>query len=209
MSGLSPKSKITAIAGVALIVGAANPLIVGLEPSSMVVKVFSDSMILFAGGLLGYSLYEWFMNSNGRAGGLAYLLYRLAQFLKGIVLVWVVPSAIVVAWYTPRLVTLSLSSPPFTALEVASMTFGGVVAGFAWGSMSRTMRSVTLFMIFFMSGTMGELLTEEGGSNVFFPAGYPYYSQSQVLYTGYMMWLISLIPVTFYAVKFLKDMGMF
>jgi hypothetical protein len=71
------------------------------------------------------------------------------------------------------------------------------------------MRTATLFMVFFMSGTMGELLTEEGGVNVFFPNNYPFYTQSEILYTGYLMWVISLIPVTYYAAKVLKDMGLY
>ncbi|MEM3856977.1 MAG: DUF1404 family protein [Thermoprotei archaeon] len=206
---LSGKQKILAVIGVVIAVAAANPLIISLEPSSMVVKVFSDSMLLFAGGVLGFALYLWFMGGGGTTRGPGYGFYRGAKILGGTVYVWLVPAIVVLAWYSPTLVSISLSNGAFTAAEIFSMVVGGVFAGFAWGAMGKTMRSVTLFMIFFMSGTMGELLTEEGGSNVFFPNSYPYYTQTQILYTGYMMWLISLVPVTFYAVKFLKDMGAF
>lgn len=197
------------ILGIAIIFASANPFFVSLEPTSMPLKVTLDSTIIFGGSLIGYAIFLYLLASTTPANRLADFWLRSAGFMKGVFYVWIAPAILITVWYTPRYLSYSLTSTFGLVLEILSMAAAGLLAGYAWGAMSKTMRTATLFMVFFMSGTMGELLTEEGGVNVFFPNNYPFYTQSQILYTGYLMWVISLIPVTYYAAKVLKDMGLY
>lgn len=203
------KQLVLFVLGLAVIVGSTNPLIAGLEPMSMPLKVTVDSMVVFGGSLMGYALYLFLFYNTTAANRFADMFLRSAGFLKGVLHVWVLPSILIALWYVPRYLVYSLTNVGGFVLEVLSMGLAGLLAGFAWGAMSKTMRTATLFMVFFMSGTMGELLTEEGGVNVFFPNNYPFYTRSDILYTGYLMWVISIIPVTYYAVRVLRDMGLF
>ncbi|MEM0121342.1 MAG: DUF1404 family protein [Thermoprotei archaeon] len=209
MAGWSSKHTILFILGLAIIAVSANPLFITLEPASMPLKVTLDSTVIFGGSLVGYALFLYLFSTTTPANRLVDFWLRSAGFMRGVLYVWVIPAILITLWYTPHFLSFSLSSSFGLTLEVLSMSFAGLLAGYAWGAMSKTMRTATLFMVFFMSGTMGELLTEEGGVNVFFPANYPFYAQSQILYTGYLMWVISLIPVTYYAAKVLKDMGLY
>lgn len=197
------------VLGIAIIVVSANPFFVSLEPTSMPLKVTLDSTIIFGGSLIGYAFFLYLFTYTTPANRLADFWLRSAGFMKGVFYVWVAPAILISVWYTPRYLSYSLTSAFGLVLEILSMAAAGLLAGYAWGAMSKTMRTATLFMVFFMSGTMGELLTEEGGVNVFFPNNYPFYTQSQILYTGYLMWVISLIPVTYYAARVLKDMGLY
>lgn len=208
MAGTPRKELILFVLGLAVVVGSTNPIIAGLEPASMPLKVTVDSMVVFGGALLGYALFLYLFSRTTPANRFADLFLRSAGFMKGVFYVWVIPSILIFLWYTPRYLVFSLTSVGGFVLEVLSMVVAGLFAGLAWGGMGKAMRTATLFMVFFMSGTMGELLTEEGGVNAFFPNNYPFYSQSDILYTGYLMWAISLIPVTYYAVKVLRDMGL-
>jgi len=206
---LNSKYVILLILGIAIIAASVNPFFVTLEPASMPLKVTLDSTIIFGGSLIGYALFLYLFSTTTPANRLVDFWLRSAGFMKGVFYVWVAPAVLITLWYIPRYLSYSLTSVFGLALEVLSMGVAGFLAGYAWGAMSKTMRTATLFMVFFMSGTMGELLTEEGGVNVFFPSNYPFYTQSQILYTGYLMWVISLIPVTYYAAKVLKDMGLY
>lgn len=203
------RNRLYLAAGLIVCAASANPLFYALEVSSAPLKVTVDSMLLFGGALIGYAVFYNLQSAATEDRRLLSFFVRSLRLLGGVVYVWVIPAIVVAAWYTPSLLVFSFTSVAGALLEVVSMVLAGVLAGSAWHAMGKVMKSATLFMVFFMSATMGELLTEEGGVNVFFPGNYPYYTQSQLLYTGYVMWLISLVPVTFYAVKFLKDMGMF
>lgn len=208
--GTPLQAKLGLIIGLAVIAGSANPVLFPLELQSEPTKVSIDTLIIFGGGIIGYALYVYLLNSFTSNDTAANGILRASRLLKGVVFAWILPALIILFWYLPSSVTFSFSSFLGAFLEVVSMAVAGVLAGLAWGGMSKAMHSATLFTVFFMSGTMGELLTEEGGINVFgTPNYFPYYSQAQLLYTGYMMWVISLIPVTFYAVKMLRDLGIF
>ncbi len=209
MTSWQRKYVIILILGIGVIAASVNPFFVSLEPASMPLKVTLDSMIIFGGSLIGYTVFLYLFSTTTPANRLADFWLRSAAFMKGVLYVWVAPAILITLWYTPRYLSYSLTSALGLVLEILSMVAAGFLAGFAWGAMSKTMRTATLFMVFFMSGTMGELLTEEGGVNVFFPNNYPFYTQSEILYTGYLMWVISLIPVTYYAAKVLKDMGLY
>jgi hypothetical protein len=203
------KRLILFVLGLAVIAASSNPFFTSLEQSSMPLKVTLDSMIVFGGAIVGYALFVYLFSTTTPANRLVDVWLRSASFMKGAFYVWVIPAILITLWYTPHYLSFSLTSTLGLSLEILSMGVAGFFAGYAWGAMSKTMRTATLFMVFFMSGTMGELLTEEGGVNVFFPNNYPFYTQSQILYTGYLMWVISLIPVTYYAAKVLKDMGLY
>lgn len=201
--------KLLAGTGIALVIASANPLFFAAEHSSMPLKTSIDSLIILGGGLIGFAIFEYIYLVSGARRNLYDYILRASTLFKGVPLTWIIPSVLIAVWYSPNLLVYSLTTPIGELLEVGSMTLAGFLAGLAWGGMSKTMHSVTLFMVFFMSGSMGEILTEEGGLNVFFPTNYPFYAQSQLLYTGYMMWLISLFPVTFFAVRTLRDMKIF
>jgi hypothetical protein len=203
------KNRLYFVVGVIVCAASANPLFYSLEEASAPLKVTVDSMLLFGGALVGYAVFHYLQSTATEERRMLSGFVRSLRFLGGVFYVWVIPATVVAAWYTPSLLTFGFTNAAGALLEVVSMAFAGVLAGAGWHAMGKIMKSATLFMVFFMSATMGELLTEEGGVNVFFPGNYPYYTQTQLLYTGYIMWLISLVPVTFYAVKFLKDMGMF
>jgi Protein of unknown function (DUF1404). len=184
-----------------------NPLFLNLESSSAPLKVSVDSILVLGGALVGYALFLFLTYKEGNLRDFYKNLLQASFLAKGTLFGWIIPSVILIAWYLPQTLVFSLFSVYGKALEIVSMVVAGLFGGLAWGGMSKAMKSATMFTLFFMSGTMGEIFIEFSTS--FGNSIYPVYSLSQIAYTGYTMWAISVIPVTYFSVKLLKDLGLF